>query len=157
MHTIAAKAVMFQEAAQPAFKEYAHQIVKNARALATALESQGFRIVSGGTDSHVMLVDLRPVGVSGRDAENVLGEVGITVNKNTVPFDPQPPAICSGIRLGTPALTTRNMLEGDMTQVAAFIRKAMDCKGDATKIKSLRDDVKSLSSKFPLYRHRLVG
>ena len=156
MHTIAAKAVTMHEASRPDFKEYAHQIVANARSLAAGLESAGFKIVSGGTDSHVMLVDLRPVGVIGKDAEAVLGEVGITVNKNTVPYDPQPPAICSGIRLGTPALTTRGMGEADMKHVAAFIRRAMDCRGDAKKIASLKSDVRELSGKFPLYRHRLV-
>ncbi|NDC38965.1 MAG: serine hydroxymethyltransferase [Proteobacteria bacterium] len=156
MHTIAAKAVSFLEASQPEFKKYAAQIVDNARALAAALVEKGFKIISGGTDSHVMLVDLRPAQVSGKDAEKALDQVGITVNKNTIPFDPQPPAICSGIRLGTPALTTRGMGVEDMRQIAAFITEAVQNWQNPQKLSAVRDGVRALSSKFPMYRHRLV-
>jgi glycine hydroxymethyltransferase len=156
MHTIAAKAVSFLEASHPDFKRYAAQIVDNARALAAALVQQGFKIISGGTDSHVMLVDLRPAQVSGRDAEKALDQVGITVNKNTIPFDPQPPAICSGIRLGTPALTTRGMGVVEMREIAGFIAEAVQNWQNPEKLAAVRHGVRALSSQFPLYRHRLV-
>jgi glycine hydroxymethyltransferase len=156
MHTIAAKAVMAHEALAPDFKTYAAAVVANARALAEGLMKKGLNIVSGGTDSHLMLVDLRPVGVSGKIGEEVLDKVGITVNKNTVPFDPQPPSVCSGVRLGTPALTTRGMGVAEMALVAEFIYQALSNVQSEAKLKSISDDVRELSKKFPLYRHRLV-
>ncbi len=156
MHTIAAKAVMAREALTPDFKTYAAQVVANARALAEGLTKRGLKIVSGGTDSHLMLVDLRPVGVSGKIGEEVLDKVGITVNKNTVPFDPQPPSVCSGIRLGTPALTTRGMGVAEMAHVAEFIYEALANAQSEAKLKTVADNVRELSKKFPLYRHRLT-
>lgn len=156
MHTIAAKAVAFLEASQPDFRIYAEQVIENARALSAALVKGGLQIVSGGTDSHLLLVDLRPLGVTGKDAQISLDAVGITGNKNTIPFDPQPPTICSGIRLGTPALTTRGMGTKEMEIVAELITDAIKSVGNAEKLTSIRERVKALSSGFPLYRHRLV-
>ncbi|MFO0417072.1 MAG: serine hydroxymethyltransferase [Pseudomonadota bacterium] len=156
MHTIAAKAVMLKEALTPDFKEYAAQVVKNARALAAALVKHGLEIVSGGTDSHLLVVDLRPMNVSGKVGEETLDKVGITGNKNTVPFDPQPPSICSGVRLGTPALTTRGMAEKEMEQVAAFIVEALKNAQNEAKLAAIRAGVAELSRGFPLYKHRLV-
>jgi glycine hydroxymethyltransferase len=156
MHTIAAKAVSFKEALSPDFKVYARQVVENAQALAAQLIKRGLQVVSGGTDSHLMLVDLRPINVTGKIAEEVLDSVGITGNKNTVPFDPQPPTICSGIRLGTPALTTRGMGVAEMEHVAAFIVEALGNVSNEAKLKTVRQGVEELSRKFPLYRHRLV-
>lgn len=156
MHTIAAKAVMAKEALTQDFKSYAAQVVANARALADGLTKKGLKIVSGGTDSHLMLVDLRPVGVSGKIGEEVLDKVGITGNKNTVPFDPQPPSVCSGVRLGTPALTTRGMGVAEMAHVAEFIFEALSNSQSEAKLKSVADNVRELSKKFPLYRHRLT-
>jgi glycine hydroxymethyltransferase len=156
MHTIAAKAVSFKEALSPDFKVYARQVLDNARALAAELIKRGLSVVSGGTDSHLMLVDLRPINVTGKVAEQVLDSVGITGNKNTVPFDPQPPTICSGIRLGTPALTTRGMGTAEMAEVASFIVEALSNVSNEAKLKSVRQGVEDLSKKFPLYRHRLV-
>ena len=157
MHTIAAKAVAFKEALQPDFRLYAQQIIKNARALAAALSKQGFKIISGGTDSHVMLVDLRPAEITGKEAEKALDQIGLTCNKNTIPFDPQSPFVGSGIRLGTPALTTRGFGVTEMEQVAAFIKAGIVHRGDADKLRSIRDDVRALSARFPLYTHRLVA
>lgn len=156
MHTIAAKAVSFKEALSPDFKVYAKQVVENAQALAAQLIKRGLQVVSGGTDSHLMLVDLRPINVTGKIAEEVLDSVGITGNKNTVPFDPQPPTVCSGIRLGTPALTTRGMGVAEMEHVAAFIVEALGNVSNEAKLKTVRQGVEELSRKFPLYRHRLV-
>lgn len=156
MHTIAGKAVAFGEALRPEFKDYARRVVENAQALAAELQRLGFTVVSGGTDSHLLLVDLRPVDITGKDAEKALDFVGITVNKNTIPFDPQPPTVCSGIRMGTPAITTRGMTQADMKFIAGFIREAMDARGDESKLKSVADRVRSLSARYPLYRHRLV-
>lgn len=157
MHTIAAKAVMLREALAPDFKRYAAQVVKNAQALSDALIKQGLQVVSGGTDSHLLVVDLRPMNVTGKVAEETCDKVGITGNKNTVPFDPQPPAVCSGIRLGTPALTTRGMREAEMQQVAAFIVEALAHADNEAKLASVREGVVELSRKFPLYKHRLVS
>ena len=156
MHTIAAKAVMAKEALTTDFKTYAAAIVANAKALSEGLVKRGLKIVSGGTDSHLLLVDLRPIGVSGKIGEAVLDKVGITVNKNTVPFDPQPPSICSGVRLGTPAVTTRGMGVAEMSLVADFIFEALTNVENENKLKSVADNVRELSKKFPLYRHRLV-
>ncbi len=156
MHTIAAKAVAFQEALLPSFKVYAQGVLDSSRALCKELLACGFNIVSGGTDSHLMLVDLRPADVSGKDAEVVLDSVGITVNKNAIPFDPQPPSIASGIRLGTPALVTRGMGVREMAAIARFIKDAIQNRGDPAKLQSIRADIHSLCEKFPLYRHRLT-
>jgi glycine hydroxymethyltransferase len=157
MHTIAAKAVMLREALAPDFKRYAAQVVKNAQALSAALVKRGLQVVSGGTDSHLLVVDLRPMNVTGKVAEETCDKVGITGNKNTVPFDPQPPSVCSGIRLGTPALTTRGMAEAEMEQVAAFIVEALAHADNESKLASVREGVVELSRRFPLYKHRLVS
>lgn len=156
MHTIAAKAVAFQEALRPEFKTYAENVIRNARKLAAELEKRGFEIVSGGTDSHLLVIDLRPANITGKDAEKVLGEVGITVNMNTIPFDPQPPRVCSGVRLGTPALTTRGMDEAAMVEVAECIQQAIEYREEPTKLRGVADAVRALSERFPLYRHRLL-
>ncbi len=156
MHTIAAKAVAFKEALDPSFKVYAAQVVENAKALADELAKTGLKIVSGGTDSHVMLVDLRPVDVNGKDAEAWLDRVGITVNKNGIPYDPQPPMVTSGIRLGTPALTTRGMVSGDMRKIAHWIKATLDARGDDKKLEVLRGEIRTLCEKYPLYKHRLT-
>ena len=156
MHIIAAKAVAFKEALDPGFKQYAQQVIANARALSSALIRQGLQIVSCGTDSHMMLVYLRPVGNTGKEAQVVLDSIGITCNKNSIPFDPQPFTICSGIRLGTPALTTRGMGTSEMQQIAQFIAQALKNATDAQKLATLREEVRSLAEQYPLYRHRLV-
>jgi len=155
MHTIAAKAVAFKEAMDPSFKNYAKQVILNARALSKALEGQGFKIVSGGTDSHLLVVDLRPASISGKDAQVVLDQVGITGNKNTIPFDPAPPSVCSGIRLGTPALTTRGMAEAEMATIATLISRAVQAHGNEQGLAKVRAEVRSLSERFPLYQNRL--
>ena len=157
MHTIAAKAIAFREASTPQFKEYARRIVENARALSEALIDNGLSVISGGTDSHVLLVDVRPAEITGKDASEVLDRVGITANMNTIPYDPQPPRVCSGVRFGTPALTTRGMGVGEMKTIAGFVRKALESVGDEAKLKSIKDDIQELSRGFPLYAHRLVG
>jgi len=154
MHTIAAKAVAFKEALRPEFREYQSQIVKNAKALARALEERGYRLVSGGTDTHLVLVDLRPKGLTGAEAERHLEDVGITVNKNAIPFDPEKPAITSGIRLGTPALTTRGMREPEMEEVAELIDRVLEGvrRGRAEEAKEeVRPRVRALCERFPLY------
>lgn len=157
MHTIAAKAVMLKEALTNDFKSYAAQVVKNAQALSAELIKRGLEVVSGGTDSHLLVVDLRPINVTGKVAEEILDSVGITGNKNTVPFDPQPPSVCSGVRLGTPALTTRGMAEKEMAQIAAFIVEALSNIDNKAKLASIHEDVIALSKGFPLYKHRLVS
>ena len=155
LHMIAAKAVAFQEALQPAFKLYARQVVENAKALSEALKGQGLRIVSGGTDNHLMLLDLRPKKVTGKLAEDVLNRAGITVNKNQIPFDPEKPTISSGVRVGTAAVTTRGMVVADMAKVAGFIGKALDHHGDEAVLAKIRDEVKEFTKSFPLYQSRL--
>ena len=156
MHVIAAKAVAFKEAMTDEFNEYQHQIVKNAKALASALESEGFRIISGGTDTHLMLVDLRKVeNMTGKIAEKALDEAGITVNKNAIPYDPQPPMITSGVRLGTPAMTTRGMKEEEMKKVASLIAKVLHNVEDDKVKEEVKGEVRELTSQFPLYAHRL--
>jgi glycine hydroxymethyltransferase len=157
MHTIAAKAVMLKEALTPEFKVYAAQVVKNAQALSAELVKRGLEVVSGGTDSHLLVVDLRPIRVTGKVAEEILDKVGITGNKNTVPFDPQPPSVCSGIRLGTPALTTRGMGEKEMAQIAAFIVEALSNIDNQAKLAAVHEGVVALSKGFPLYKHRLMA
>ncbi len=149
MHVIAAKAVCFGEALKPEFKEYAKQVVKNAKVLSERLIENGFNIVSGGTDNHLMLVDLRPMHITGKELEARLDEVGVTCNKNAIPFDPEKPGIASGIRLGTPAVTTRGMVEEDMVEIADIITLiAKDYEGNK---EEARKRVKALVSKYPLY------
>ncbi|MBK8422691.1 MAG: serine hydroxymethyltransferase [Elusimicrobia bacterium] len=155
MHAIAAKAVAFGEALQPAFKKYQQQVLANARALAAALEKKGFRIVSGGTDCHLLSLDLRPKTITGKDAEIALGAAGITVNKNTIPFDPEKPFITSGVRLGTPALTTRGMKEKEMNLIAGWINDAVEHRGAPKRLAEIHRAVRGLCKKFPLYAHRL--
>ena len=148
MHTIAAKAVCFQEAITDAFKAYQRQVVTNAKALAAALAKGGFRIVSGSTDNHLLLVDLTPKGITGKEAQGLLEQAKITVNKNAIPFDPIPPAKASGIRLGTPALTTRGMREQEMEQIAALINDALTKRQD---LSAVARNVSALVARFPLY------
>jgi len=151
MHVIAAKAVAFKEAMTEEFKEYAKQTVKNARVLAEELKAEGLRIVSGGTDSHIVLVDLRPLNVKGNQAEEALGRANITVNKNAIPFDPEKPMITSGIRLGTAALTTRGMKENDMRRIAKNIVRVLKNLDNEKVIREVKEDVLSLCSSYPLY------
>jgi len=152
-HVIAAKAVAFREAAQPEFKEYAAQIVTNARALAEALAGEGFRIVSGGTDNHLMLLDLRSFDeeLSGKEAQETLDRAGITLNKNQIPGDPRSPFVTSGLRVGTPAVTTTGMKEPEMAQVAAFMGRALRNRSSDQELEAVRDEVGTLCSKFPPY------
>ncbi len=150
MHVIAAKAVCFQEALQPAFRQYQQQIVRNAQALAAALQKNGSRIVSGGTDNHLMLVDLRAQKVHGKEAQLALDQAGITVNKNLIPFDPEKPTITSGIRLGTPAVTTRGMKEAEMAEIANLISTVLVSIEDAAKLAEVRGKVRRLTARFPL-------
>jgi len=155
MHIIAAKAVAFKEALLPEFKQYQSQILKNAQAMADELINQGFRLVSGGTDNHLMLVDLTAKGVSGKDAQEALDIAGITVNKNGIPFDTQGPQITSGIRIGTPALTTRGMKEKEMRLIATYIADVISNINDDSKIKSVAEKVKNICAQFPLYAQRI--
>ncbi len=154
MHIVAAKAVALGEALRPEFKSYAKQIVANAQALAAALKEAGFRIVSGGTDNHLMLVDIFQKGILGSEAELALGKAGITVNKNTIPYDTNPPLKASGIRLGTPAMTTRGMKEPEMRQIAAWITKALEQRNDDAVLERIRLEVAELANRFPLYAWR---
>jgi len=155
MHVIAAKAVAFGEALRPEFKTYARQVVENAKALAEGLGKEGLRLVSGGTDNHLMLVDLRPKKITGKAAEEALGLAHITVNKNQIPFDPEKPTVSSGIRVGTPALTSRGMTVTDMAHVARFIGRALDHANEPKVLAKIRDEVKEFTKGFPLYRSRL--
>jgi glycine hydroxymethyltransferase len=154
VHTIAAKAVCFHEAMQPEFRDYARQIVNNAKVLADTLVAEGFRIISGGTDTHLMLVDVFSKGMLGSEAERALGEAAITVNKNAIPFDTNPPLKPSGIRIGTPALTTRGMKEGEMRQVGRWISEVLHNRTDAAVLKRIRHQVLELAEGFPLYPER---
>ena len=151
MHVIAAKAVALKEAMEPAFVDYQKQVVINAKAMAQGLQEKGFRIVSGGTDTHKMLVDLRSKNITGKEAEKALDEVRITCNKNTIPFDPQSPFITSGIRLGTPAITTRGMKEDAVAQIVTAIDLTLSNMNDAAKWEEARTIVKELTEKYPLY------
>jgi glycine hydroxymethyltransferase len=151
MHVIAGKAVCFGEALQPAFKQYQTKVVANARALAKALQTRGFRIVAGGTDCHLFSVDLRPKNATGKEAEEALDKAGITVNKNAIPYDPQKPFIASGVRIGTPAVTTRGMGEAEMEAIAQLIDEALAAKADDAKLKSIQREVAALCGRFPLY------
>ena len=154
VHIIAAKAVAFREALQPDFKAYAQQIVRNAQALAAALAEGGWRIISGGTDNHMMLVDVFSKGMLGSEAELALGKAGITVNKNAIPYDTNPPLKPSGIRVGTPALTTRGMQEAEMRQIALWIGQALESRGDDVVLARIRGEVAEMANRFPLYAWR---
>ena len=151
MHVIAGKAVCFGEALKPEFKQYQTRVVANARKLAAALKDRGFRIVAGGTDCHLFSVDLRPKNATGKEAEEALDKAGITVNKNAIPYDPQKPFIASGVRIGTPAITTRGMGETEMDAIAQFIDDALAAKADDAKLKAVQREVAKLTARFPIY------
>ncbi|MEN6620561.1 MAG: serine hydroxymethyltransferase [Smithella sp.] len=155
MHVIAAKAVAFKEALMPEFKDYQLQILKNAQAMADELKKQGFRLVSGGTDNHLMLVDLTAKGVTGKEAQETLDRAAITVNKNGIPFDTKGPQVTSGIRIGTPAVTTRGMKENEMRLIASYIADVVSNINDENKIQAVAKEVKKLCDKFPLYEQRI--
>ena len=150
MHVIAAKAVCFHEALQPEFKEYQRQITLNAKSLAASLHMKGYRLVSGGTDNHLMLVDLRPKGMNGKQAQEILDQAGITVNKNSIPFDTEGVFKGGGIRVGTPAVTTRGMKEEDMMEIADLMDRALRSAGDAGVLSDVRVEVKRFTSNYPL-------
>lgn len=154
-HAIAAKAVAFREALDPSFKVYVHQIVKNASALAAALAKQGFRLVSGGTDNHLMVVDLRPFDAdcTGKEAQLILDEAGITLNKNTVPDDPRSPFVTSGVRIGTPSVTTQGMKEPEMLEIAELIAHTLRVRNDPQAVADVRKRVAALCARFPVYPH----
>jgi len=154
VHIIAAKAVCFHEAMQPSFRDYARQIVSNAKVLAETLAAEGFRIISGGTDTHLMLVDVFSKGMLGSEAEKALGDAAITVNKNAIPFDTNPPMKPSGIRIGTPALTTRGMKENEMRQVGRWISEVLHNRTDSAVLAKVRKQVLGLSEAFSLYPER---
>jgi len=156
MHVIAAKAVAFKEAQSQEFSAYQRQIINNAKALAAALQAEGFRLVSGGTDNHLMLVDLSVKGITGREAQEALDRAGITVNKNGIPFDTMGPQITSGIRLGTPALTTRGMKESQMRQIARFISEVLANRENDAQIAEVREGVRALCGQFPLYAQQIA-
>jgi glycine hydroxymethyltransferase len=151
MHIVAAKAVAFKEALAPEFASYAQQVVTNAKVLAEAIAAEGYRIVSGGTDTHVLLIDVFQKGMLGSEAEHALGDAGITVNKNAIPYDTNPPMKPSGIRIGTPALTTRGMKEPEMRVIAGWIAQALEQRADAAKLRQIRGQVLEMAEKFPLY------
>ena len=151
MHVVAAKAVCFKEAMEPSFKEYQQQTLTNAQRLAAGLSAQGYRLVSGGTDNHLMLVDVFSKGITGKMAEAALGRAGITVNKNAIPFDQNPPMVASGIRIGTPAITTRGMREAEMDQIAGFITRVLAAPENDRAIAMVKTEVERLTSRFPLY------
>jgi len=155
MHIIAAKAVCFKEAMEPSFLAYQKQILANAQALARSLTGNGFRLVSGGTDNHLMLVDVFSKGVTGKVAEASLGKAGITVNKNAIPFDQNPPMVASGIRVGTPALTTRGMRETEMEQIGTLMARVLAAPDDDRVIGMVKTEVEALCRRFPLYDSQL--
>jgi glycine hydroxymethyltransferase len=152
MHIIAAKAVAFKEALEPSFAAYAQQIIKNTQALAEALLAKDYKIISGGTDNHLILIDLRNKGINGKDAQHVLEEAGITTNKNSVPFDDQSPLVTSGVRIGTPALTTRGFKENELRQIAGWIDQAISNPKNSDLHKKIQGEIRELCLKFPLYR-----
>jgi glycine hydroxymethyltransferase len=154
MHVIAAKAVCLKEAAAPEFRTYAERVVENAKTLAAELTARGFQLVTGGTDNHLLLVDLKQAGFSGADAETALHAAGITVNKNAVPNDPRPPAVTSGIRIGTPAVTTRGFGTAEMRRLAAWIDEAIQKRAEPASLAKIRADVEALCAAFPLYPRR---
>ena len=151
-HIIAAKAVCFKLAMEEEFKTYQKQVIQNASILAKALADRGLRIVSGGTDNHLMLVDVTPLGITGKDAESALDLAGITVNKNTIPFDPNPPMVSSGVRIGTPSITTRGMKEGEMSTVADLIVEALKNVQNTDVLEKVKGKVRELTSSFPIYQ-----
>jgi len=157
MHIIAAKAVAFLEAQQPAYRSYIDQVLANAKALAARMAHHGYRIVSGGTDNHLFLVDVFSKGVTGKDGEVALEKAGITVNKNTIPFDENPPMVASGLRIGTPAITTRGMAEAQMDGVGDLIARALDARENDDELAAIKREVSELTSSFPLYSDRLVA
>jgi glycine hydroxymethyltransferase len=157
VHTIAAKAVCFKEAMEPAFRENQKQVVANAKALAISIAKQGFRIVTGGTDNHLFLIDLHSRGLTGTDAEKALDRAGITVNKNAIPFDPLPPMKAGGIRVGSPSVTTRGMREPEMEQIGGWIGEILGHIGDAATEQRVRQQVAELAARFPIYEARLKG
>jgi glycine hydroxymethyltransferase len=150
MHVIAAKAVCFHEALQPQFRDYQRQVVVNAKALAAGIAKHGYRIVSGGTDNHLMLVDLRPKDINGKEAQEVLDRAGITVNKNAIPFDTYPIFKPGGIRIGTPAVTTRGMKEEEMLEISDLVAEALNNRADESALGQVREKVRDLTRKFPL-------
>jgi glycine hydroxymethyltransferase len=156
VHIVAAKAVAFGEALAPSFKEYIGRVVANAKRLSAVMATKGYRIVSGGTDTHLFLMDVFSKGITGKVAEKALEAAGITVNKNTIPFDPNPPMVASGIRIGTPAVTTRGMGEAEMDAIGSLIARALDAREDPGKLSQLTNEVASLASRFPLYASRLA-
>jgi glycine hydroxymethyltransferase len=151
MHIVAAKAVCLKEAGEPQFRQYQRQVAANARRLASALSDAGFRLVSGGTDNHLMLVDVFSKGITGKAAESALGKAGITVNKNAIPFDTNPPMVASGIRIGTPAVTTRGMREAEMDIIGDLIARGLRTPDDERALAMIRTEVDALCRKFPLY------
>ena len=152
MHIVAAKAVAFKEALTPEFKQYQKQVIANSKALAGALAGKGFRIVTGGSDNHLFMVDLRPKKITGKEAATLLDCVQITVNKNLVPFDPQPPTVASGIRIGTPAVTTRGMKEAQMLTIADLIDRCVFNRDYERELEKIRSEVEHLAQEFPIYR-----
>jgi len=156
VHTIAAKAVCLKEAMEPSFKEYQQQVAKNAKALAAAVAAKGLRVISGGTDNHLLLVEVHSRGITGSDAEKALDRAGITVNKNAIPFDPLPPMKAGGIRLGTPSITTRGMKEPEMALIAGWIGEVLGALGNAEVEGTVRKQVAELAGKFPIYEARVA-
>src|SRR5258705_11242818 len=157
VHMIAAKAVCFKEAREAGFRDYQKQVVANARALAASIAKQGFRIVTGGTDNHLFLVEVHSRGITGSDAEKALDRAGITVNKNAIPFDPLPPMKAGGIRLGTPSITTRGMKEAEMEVIAGWIAEVLASGGNAEVDQRVRKQVAELAGRFPIYESRVRG
>src|SRR5204862_4420362 len=151
MHVIAAKAVAFKEAQQPDFKTYQQQVAKNAHLVAQTLTERGLRIVSGRTESHVMLVDLRPKGITGKEAEAVLGQAHITINKNAIPNDPEKPMVTSGVRVGTPAMTTRGLRKPEAEKLAHLICDVLETPADETRLERVAEEVRALCARFPVY------
>lgn len=151
MHTITAKAVCFKEALRPSFKDYNRQVVKNARAMADVFMDEGLRVVSGGTDNHLILLDLTDLGITGLEAENVLGEAHITVNKNTIPKESRSPFVTSGLRVGTPAVTTRGMKEEQMRIIGEYICTILKDINDSSAVKKIGEEVREMATKYPLY------
>jgi glycine hydroxymethyltransferase len=152
MHVIAAKAVCFKEALEPEFKSYQQQVVKNAQVVAKVFKERGFRLVSGGTDNHLVLVDLTSKNLTGAEAEKLLEEAGITVNKNAIPFDPRPPRITSGIRIGTPAITTRGLKEKEVEEVANYMCEVLENPDNEKLRKDIREKIREICKKFPFYK-----
>ena len=152
-HIIAAKAVALQEAMQPEFREYAKQIIRNAQTLGKELKSRGLDLISGGTDVHLVLVDLTKTGITGKEAEEALGKAGITVNKNTIPFETRSPFITSGVRIGTPAVTTRGMKEPEMVKIANWIAEALENRDSSNRLEVIKESVRDLCTKFPIYKN----